>query len=115
MKNCVIVEDEFTAQEVAKHLAVKYGGLNILGTFDNAQDALKFINKNEKVDIVFLDIHLPDMSGFSFLENLTSTPKVVLVTSDKNMALTAYNFDLVVDYLVKPLQKDRFIEAINQC
>ena len=114
MKNCVIVEDEFTAQEVAKHLAVKYGGLNILGTFDNAQDALKFINKNEKVDIVFLDIHLPDMSGFSFLENLTSTPKVVLVTSDKNMALTAYNFDLVVDYLVKPLQKDRFIEAINQ-
>ena len=100
---------------MAKHLAVKYGNLNILGIFDNGEDALKFINKNETVDIVFLDIHLPDMSGFSFLENLTSTPKVVLVTSDKNLALTAYNFDLVVDYLVKPLQKDRFIEAINQC
>jgi Response regulator of citrate/malate metabolism len=40
---------------------------------------------------------------------------VVLVTADKNLALTAYNFDLVVDYLVKPLQKDRFMEAINQC
>jgi response regulator of citrate/malate metabolism len=100
MKNCVIVEDEFTAQEVVKHLAVKYGDLNILATFDNAEDALKFINQNETVDIIFLDIHLPDMSGFSFLENL---------------ALTAYNFDLVVDYLVKPLQKDRFMEAINQC
>jgi response regulator of citrate/malate metabolism len=115
MKNCVIVEDEFTAQEVVKHLAVKYGDLNILATFGNAEDALKFINQNETVDIVFLDIHLPDMSGFSFLENVTFNPKVVLITSDKNLALTAYNFDLVVDYLVKPLQKDRFIEAINQC
>lgn len=115
MKNCVIVEDEFTAQEVAKHLAVKYGNLNVLGTFDNGEDALNFIHKNETVDIVFLDIHLPDMSGFSFLENVTFNPKVVLITSDKNLALTAYNFDLVVDYLVKPLQKDRFMEAINQC
>ncbi len=76
---------------------------------------MKFINQNETVDIVFLDIHLPDMSGFSFLENVTFNPKVVLITSDKNLALTAYNFDLVVDYLVKPLQKDRFMEAINQC
>ena len=115
MKNCVIVEDEQTALEVAKHLAVKYGALNILATFDKAEEALEFVNRNEKVDIVLLDIHLPDMSGFSFLENLTSTPKVVLVTADKNLALTAYNFDLVVDYLVKPLQKDRFMEAINQC
>ncbi|MDB4068267.1 response regulator [Flavobacteriaceae bacterium] len=115
MKNCVIVEDEQTALEVAKHLAVKYGALNILATFDKAEEALVYVNKNGKVDIVFLDIHLPDMSGFSFLENLTSTPKVVLVTADKNLALTAYNFDLVVDYLVKPLQKDRFMEAINQC
>jgi len=115
MKNCVIVEDEQTALEVAKHLAVKYGALNILATFDKAEEALAYVNKNGKVDIVFLDIHLPDMSGFSFLENLISTPKVVLVTADKNLALTAYNFDLVVDYLVKPLQKDRFMEAINQC
>ena len=103
MKNCVIVEDEQTALEVAKHLAVKYGALNILATFDKAEEALAYVNKNGKVDIVFL------------LENLTSTPKVVLVTADKNLALTAYNFDLVVDYLVKPLQKDRFMEAINQC
>ena len=115
MKNCVIVEDEQTALEVAKHVAVKYGALNILATFDKAEEALEFVNRNEKVDIVLLDIHLPDMSGFYFLENFTSTPKVVLVTADKNLALTAYHFDLVVDYLVKPLQKDRFMEAINQC
>ena len=66
MKNCVIVEDEQTALEVAKHLAVKYGALNILATFDKAEEALAYVNKNGKVDIVFLDIHLPDMSGFSF-------------------------------------------------
>lgn len=114
MKNCVIIEDESTALEVAKHLVAKDTSLNILATFNKATDALTFVNGQE-VDIVLLDIHLPDMSGFSFLEGLTAKPKVILITSDRNLALTAYNFDLVVDYLVKPLQKDRFIEAINQC
>jgi len=55
------------------------------------------------------------MSGFAFLDVLKTRPKVILTSSDKNLALTAYDFDLVVDYLVKPLQKDRFMQAINQC
>ena len=112
-RTLLLVEDDRALREMLIE-AFRQDSFSV-AAFDNAEDALKFINKNETVDIVFLDIHLPDMSGFSFLENLTSTPKVVLVTSDKNLALTAYNFDLVVDYLVKPLQKDRFIEAINQC
>lgn len=115
MKKCVIVEDELAAIEVVRFLASQIEGLSVVGTFTSAQEALDFLNTRQDVDILFLDIHLPEMNGFTFLDALKPSPKVVLTTSDKNMALTAYDFDLVVDYLVKPLQKDRFMEAVSRC
>lgn len=115
MKKCVIVDDEHTAIAVVSHLTSLFGEIEVVATFSNAQEALDFLNSHEEIHILFLDIHLPDMSGFAFLEELNTKPKVILTTSDKNMAMTAYDFDLVVDYLVKPLQKDRFTQAINRC
>ncbi len=115
MKKCVIVEDELAASEVVQFLASQIQGIEIVASFNNAKEALDFLNNQDEVAILFLDIHLPEMTGFAFLEALTPKPKVILTTSDKNMAMTAYDFDLVVDYLVKPLQKDRFIEAVGRC
>lgn len=115
MKTCVIIEDEQAAISIVDHLARKEGALNVAATFTEATKALGYLNTHTEIDIVFLDVHLPDMTGFAFLDALTTKPKVILTTADKQVALAAYDFELVIDYLVKPLQKYRFIQAINKC
>jgi len=115
MKKCVILDDDQAAVSVVGHLLSQLSNLTVVATYNNVEEALDYLNSNSDIDILFLDVHLPQMSGFALLDVLKTAPKVIVTSSDKNLALTAYNFDLVVDYLVKPLQKDRFIEAINQC
>ena len=116
MKKCVILDDDQAAISVVVHLLLSQpSNLTVVATYNNVEEALDYLNKHNDIDILFLDVHLPQMSGFAFLDVLKTRPKVILTSSDKNLALTAYDFDLVVDYLVKPLQKDRFIQAINQC
>ena len=90
---------------------VWYENINVLADFSNAIDAIKFVNVNE-VDLVFLDIHMPSFSGFDFIQTL-NPPKIILTTSDRNFALEAFEYQSVVDYLVKPIELDRF-QAIDK-
>ena len=109
----IVIDDEITARMIIKQVAEDIPNLEIIEDFSNALQAIKFLNKND-VDVIFLDIHMPDFTGFDFIESLKNPPKIVLTTSDRNFALEAFEYKFVVDYLVKPIEYDRFKKAIDK-
>ena len=108
---CIIIDDETTARAIISHLCDQVESLVVIEEFPNALQAIKFLNKNE-VDLIFLDIHLPDFTGFDFIDTLKNPPKIILTTSDSNFAIQAFEYDCIVDYLVKPITPERFQKAI---
>lgn len=113
MIKCIIVDDETAARMIVAHLCSQVDTLEVVGEFPNAMQAIKFLNKNE-VDLIFLDIHMPDFTGFDFIDTLKNPPKIILTTSDKNFAIEAFEYDCIVDYLVKPVLLPRFLKAIQK-
>lgn len=111
--NCIIIDDEATARAIINQLCSSVESLNILEEFPNAIQAIKYLNQNE-VDLIFLDIHMPDFTGFDFIETLKNPPKIILTTSDANFAIQAFEYDCIVDYLVKPITPERFKKAIQK-
>ena len=111
--NCIIIDDEAAARAIINHLCSQVENLNVIGEFPNAIEAIKFLNKNE-VDLIFLDIHMPDFTGFDFIDTIKNPPRIVLTTSDKDYAVDAFEYDCIVDYLVKPVTLPRFLKAIQK-
>ncbi|GLR19089.1 LytR/AlgR family response regulator transcription factor [Portibacter lacus] len=109
--NCIIIDDEATARAIIRQLCAQVDILNVLEDFPNAMQAIKYLNQNE-VDLIFLDIHMPDFSGIDFIETLKNPPKIILTTSDTNFGIQAFEFDCIIDYLVKPITPQRFQKAI---
>lgn len=107
----IIVDDEQLSREIIKHMADRVPSIEVVGVFSNAMQAIKFLNKNE-VELMFLDIHMPEFSGFDLIETLKDPPKIVMVSSDRNFAVEAYEYDFIVDYIVKPLEFDRFEKTV---
>ncbi len=108
---CIIVDDEEGAHLVITHYIQKLKTLKLEGQFFNALDAMDFIYKNA-VDLVFLDINMPGLSGMEMLEAMTNPPLVVLTTAYAEFALQSYKYQ-VVDYLVKPIEFPRFVAAVD--
>ncbi|WP_298545055.1 LytTR family DNA-binding domain-containing protein [uncultured Aquimarina sp.] len=111
--NCIIIDDEETARAIIQQLCSQVEELNVIEEFPNAIQAIKFLNSST-VDLIFLDIHMPDFTGFDFIQTLKNPPKIILTTSDKNFALEAFEYDCIVDYLVKPITLPRFLKAIQK-
>ena len=111
--NCIIVDDEMAARTIVAHLCEQVEDLHVIDQFPNAMQAIKFLNKNE-IDLIFLDIHMPDFTGFDFIDTLKNPPKIVLTTSDRNFAIEAFEYDCIVDYLVKPITLPRFMKAMTK-
>ena len=111
--NCIIIDDEATARAIIGQLCSNQEGLNILEEFPNAIQAIKYLNQNE-IDLIFLDIHMPDFTGFDFIETLKNPPKIILTTSDSNFAIQAFEYDCIIDYLVKPISPERFQKAVQK-
>ena len=109
--NCIIIDDEATAIAIIGQLCSSEDSLNVVAEFPNAIQAIKYLNQNQ-VDLIFLDIHMPDFTGFDFIDTIKNPPKIVLTTSDANFAIQAFEYDCIVDYLVKPITKERFQKAI---
>ncbi|SDS24425.1 LytR/AlgR family response regulator transcription factor [Winogradskyella sediminis] len=109
--NCIIIDDEATARAIISQLCTNESSLNVLEEFPNAIQAIKYLNQHE-VDLIFLDIHMPDFTGFDFIETIKNPPKIILTTSDPNFAIQAFEYDCIVDYLVKPIIPERFLKAI---
>lgn len=111
--NCIIIDDEATARAIITQLCENESSLNVLEAFPNAIQAIKYLNQNE-VDLILLDIHMPDFTGFDFIETIKNPPKIILTTSDANFAIQAFEYDCIVDYLVKPITPERFAKAIQK-
>ena len=110
---CIIIDDEIMARAIISELITSRTEHVVEAEFDSAIEAIKYLNK-KKVDLIFLDIHMPDFNGFDFIDSLKHNVKIILITSDKEFAITAFEYDNVVDYLVKPISEERFDKAIKK-
>lgn len=108
--NCIIVEDQRPAQRILEHYIGQCPNVTLVGMFSNALEALDFLNASE-VDLIFLDIDLPKLSGIDFLKTLQQPPQIILTTAFPNYALESYELN-VTDYLLKPFSFPRFLKAI---
>ncbi len=111
--NCLIIDDESAARLIINQLCSNSTAIEEVQEFSNAIEAIKFLNQQE-VDLIFLDIHMPDFTGFDFIQTLKNPPKIIITTSDSQLALEAYEYDCIVDYLVKPIEQDRFDKAVQR-
>ena len=110
MINCIIVEDEPLAVDKLSSFIKSVPNLNIIGVFESGLEAINFIQSN-KVDLVFLDIHLDDVNSLELIENLKILPDIIITTAYDKYAIKGFDLN-VVDYLLKPFSQERFISAI---
>ncbi len=107
---CVIIDDEPLAVELLQDFVKKVDTLELVNTFNNAIDAVSYINQNN-VDLVFLDIQMPHFSGIDFLNIIEKKPLVIFTTAYSDYAVEGFNLG-AVDYLVKPIPFHRFLKAV---
>jgi len=108
--NCIIVDDDEMSRNALKHLVSQVPYLNLLGVYSKAGEALTALNSKE-VDLMLLDVEMPDINGLEFIKSLKKPPLTILATSKKKYAIEAFEHN-IVDYLVKPIALDRFFKAI---
>jgi DNA-binding LytR/AlgR family response regulator len=109
---CLVVDDDALSREVIKDLVEGTEGLELAGTCSNAMEAYNLL-KHEQVDLVFLDVEMPKMSGLELIQSLDILPQIVLITSHPEYALESYEYN-VTDFLVKPVAPARFLKAVEK-
>lgn len=110
--NCVIVDDSSIQRMIVGKLASNHLSLNLIGEFSNAIEAKNFMSYNN-VDLLFLDVEMPVVSGFDLLDGLKTKPQVIFITSKPEYAVKAFDYD-ATDYLQKPITNHRFEIAIKR-
>lgn len=111
--NCIVIDDDKMSRIVVEEFIAKTEGLNLAGSYTNAIDAINTIQSNASVDLIFLDIEMPEMTGIDFLYSLKTPIQVIIISSREKYALDAFNYD-VTDYLLKPVTYSRFFKAIDK-
>ena len=109
---CLIVDDEPLAVEIIESYLKRLDNMEIIGNCSNAIKAFEILQK-EQMDLLFLDIQMPKLTGIDFLRTLKNPPKVILTTAYREYALESYELD-VVDYLLKPISFERFFKAVSK-
>jgi two-component system LytT family response regulator len=112
MIKCIIVDDEPMARDVVRRYIQKISTLKLMGEFGNAIEATIFLQE-QSVDMIFLDIKMPQLSGTEFVRSLRNVPKIIFTTAHKEFAHEGFELD-VTDYLLKPIRFDRFLKAVNK-
>ncbi|MDP5171995.1 MAG: LytTR family DNA-binding domain-containing protein [Bacteroidia bacterium] len=109
---CMIVDDEPLALDVLENYIDKIDNLTLVARLDNAIEAFNRLNR-EAVDLVFLDIQMPRLTGIELLRNMSNPPRVIFTTAYRDYALAGFELD-AIDYLLKPISFDRFLRAVNK-
>ncbi len=111
-QNVLLVDDEVLALDLLENFVLKIPAFNLIGKVSNPLQAMEIIN-SQKIDVLFLDIQMPMLSGINLLKSLQSKPKVVFTTAYNQYAIEAFDLN-VVDYLLKPFSFERFLQAVNK-
>jgi two-component system LytT family response regulator len=112
MIKCIIVDDEQHAIDILVHYVSQTPFLELVGSTTNPIEALQMVGEN-KVDLIFLDIQMPELTGIEFIKAINGTARVILTTAYSEFALEGYELD-VVDYLLKPIRLPRFLAAVQK-
>lgn len=112
MIRCVIIDDEFLARQLLEGYIRKVSFLELVGHCETALEGMEFLQEN-KVDLVFLDINLPELNGINFLKTIRNKPEIIITTAYSEHALEGYQLD-VIEYLLKPIYFERFLLAVNK-
>src|SRR5678815_6033375 len=110
--HCLVIDDEPPAREILKQYIAGVDALELSGTCDNAIEAISFL-KEYPVDLLFLDIQMPQLFGTNFIRTLKNPPKVIFTTAYRKYAVEGFELD-AVDYLLKPISFERFLKAVNK-
>jgi DNA-binding LytR/AlgR family response regulator len=110
--NCLIIDDEPIAREGIADYCKEISFLNVVALCKNALQANHYLEKN-RIDLIFLDINMPLVSGFDWLKGLENSPSIIMTTAYEEYALESFTYN-VIDYLVKPISFERFLQAVNK-
>jgi len=110
--NCIAIDDEPLALDIIKDYCSKVVFLNLMKTFDNAIESIEYIRSN-KVDLIFLDIQMEELTGIQLLNALKHRPFVIFTTAYERYAIQGFELD-VIDYMLKPISFERFIKGVNK-
>jgi two-component system LytT family response regulator len=109
---CVVVDDEPMAREIMASYISKIPNLELIKSCKNASEAILFLQEN-KADLFFLDINMPEISGLSLAKIINNKAQIIFTTADRDYAIDGFNLD-VVDYLLKPIAFDRFLQSVQK-
>jgi DNA-binding LytR/AlgR family response regulator len=109
---CLVIDDEPLAQDLIENYLKNFSFIKLIAKCDNALVALEWMRK-QKIDLIFLDVSMPFISGIDFIRTLQNPPAIILTTAHKEFAVESYELN-VLDYLLKPISFDRFLKAINK-
>ncbi len=110
--NCIIIEDDPIQRAINTKLVINHPNLNLIGAFWNAIEAKKCLSFN-KIDLLFLDIEMPLINGFSLLDSITEKPQIIFISSHEEYAIKAFNYN-ATDYIKKPVTLERFNVAVKK-
>jgi DNA-binding LytR/AlgR family response regulator len=111
--NCIIVDDDKLSCKLLEGYVGKSTSLNLVGTFSDSVSARNELSKRKDIDLIFLDVEMPELDGFDFIGSLEFPPNIIIVSSAEEYALKAFDFN-VVDFLLKPVPYARFCKAIDK-
>ncbi|MBK8350738.1 MAG: response regulator transcription factor [Saprospirales bacterium] len=109
---CLIIDDEPIARQIVKTYCDYFKNIEVVAECENALQAMDYLRK-EKIDVLFLDINMPVITGIDFLKTLTKPPAIIITTAYQQYALDGYELN-ITDYLLKPFSLERFIKAVNK-
>jgi len=113
MINCLIVDDEKLAQDVLVHHVSKFEFLKLKGVCNNVFELIRFLNNNKEIDLIFLDIKMPEIDGTDFVNLFKNPPAIIYTTAFNQYALDAFDHN-AIDYLMKPISLERFSKAVHK-
>ncbi len=110
----IVVDDDQLSRKVVEEFVKRTETLTLVNSFSNAVDAINELqNAKEEIDLIFLDVEMPEMTGIEFLKSIDKTPYVVIISAKETYALEAFEYD-VTDYILKPISYSRFYKAVNK-
>ncbi len=111
--NCILIDDDKLSRKVLEEFIKKTDGVSLKASFSDGVEAINYLKNEEDIQLIFLDIEMPEMTGIEFLNSLKNPPQIIIVSGKGKYAIDAFEHD-VTDYLLKPLNYPRFYKAIDR-